>query len=103
MSGYDVDIERHDQALIDTACASEGPPGSFDGYYHCGEQKIVIKDTLKGKREARVVLHECMHLCLNNSGLESSKEEALVILLEDRVSQLFKQNPKLIKYLQETL
>jgi hypothetical protein len=66
---------------------------------------ILIAPGQLGDDEANTVLHELLHaaLHLGHVSLEDDKEEQVVTVLGNAITELWKRNPSLISYLQERL
>ena len=101
---YSWDVRIVEQDTLDAILRHSYPPGSSLGVCRKQEQTILICRDQSKQELPRTVLHEALHACfIHNKILDHSKEEEVVLLLEERLTDLIKNNPKLIKYLQENL
>lgn len=102
---YTWKINKVPQASIDQDMIDRGPPGNFGGYCDRLTKEIYLSKELNDQDRPRVLLHELLHACFTNKFdiLSMEKEEEVVRLFEERLTDLIKNNPKLITYLQENL
>lgn len=102
---YDWEVAVVDQHVVDADMIMLGPPGSFCGNCNKREKRIYISKVHEAQEMPRTFLHEVLHACLINSHdiLTADLEEKVVCRLEERLTDLIKNNPKAIKYLQENL
>lgn len=101
---YDWVVNEVDQAVLDATVRNTHPCGSAIGNCIKNDQIILISKEQSKQELPRTVLHEVLHACLfRNKMLDYNREEEVVCLLEERLTDLIKNNPKLIKYLQENL
>lgn len=105
LNNYTWSVHEVDQSIIDVSMKDQGPTGSYRGYCDTKEFEVVVSDRLHKQDKPRVILHEILHACFRNSDVPStaSDEEKVVCCLEERLTDLIKNNPKLISYLQENL
>jgi Zn-dependent peptidase ImmA (M78 family) len=101
---YTWDILDVEQEQVDLALRATHPPGNGVGCCMKNDQTILISKKQSKQEKPRTVLHELLHACLiGPHGLTPDSEEKVVCLLEERLVDLIKNNPKLITYLKENL
>lgn len=80
---------------------STGPLKHMGEYTH-REGKIKIADDLSTSQGAATLLHEILHSCYRTAYLgPKDAEETIVRNLEVLLYQVIRDNPKLIKFIQE--
>jgi Zn-dependent peptidase ImmA (M78 family) len=74
------------------------------GMYDREKAQITLEKTLSQDQKAATLLHEVLHAILQEAHpkLEDRKEEALVTVLETGLFAFIKDNPKVIRYLENT-
>jgi hypothetical protein len=104
LDGSDYDVVTVSQDELDKITPMAGPPGSFAGCIHYKDLAVylVTKET-NPSRVARNLLHECIHGMIIDSKIPRDLNEDFTIFMEARMTSFIKDNPKVIKYLQETL
>ncbi len=94
------------QDKIDKEMAEAGPKGVFRGFSDRVTLRVVYAKEQSKQDIPRTVLHEVLHSLMRvntTSILEHELEEKVVVHLEERLTDLIKNNPKLIKYFQDNL
>ncbi len=73
------------------------------GLYSYDDQRISIEESITPSRQAEVLLHEILHALYAYFDIskEGDKEETVVSRLAEGLATVFKDNPALIKYLEE--
>lgn len=101
---YTWSIKEVQREFIDNAMINQGPPGSFGGFCDRAGLTVAIAKDFPEQEKPRAILHEVLHACFKNKhNIDKEVEEDIVCLLEERLTDLIKNNPKLINYLQENL
>lgn len=105
LNNFTYDITPLTQDQIDKIMINVGKPGSFCGFFDNKNMTVGYLNKLPAQHKPRTILHELMHACIHDCDHISSRdqEENIVLHLEERVTDLIKNNPKLINYLQENL
>ena len=99
---FDWTIDKVDQPTLDKAAASLVPPDTACGYSNRRNKTVLYTDDER-QEIPRTILHEALHCCFYGLDIGREKEESVVTHLEERLTDLIKNNPKLVKYLQENL
>jgi hypothetical protein len=104
LDSADYSITAVSQNELDRIAVSIAPPGALAGCisYRTHDILLVTKDT-SPSRVARNLLHEAIHGLIVDSKIPKDLNEEVTLFLESRLSSFIKDNPKVIKYLQETL
>ena len=78
---------------------------NLDGYFETNDNIIVLDSRIKGKRLFNTIIHEIFHLIAYHSKIKfkSMGEEPMAIEIGNGFTKIFKQNPKLWKYLTKLL
>jgi len=81
------------------------PLKSLDGYFETQQKLIVLDSRIKGKRLFNTIIHEIFHVIAYYSKLKfkNMSEEQMAIKVGNGYTAIFKQNPKLWKYLTKLL
>ena len=81
------------------------PLKSLDGYFETNQKLIVLDSRIKGKRLFNTIIHEIFHVIAYYSKLKfkNMSEEQMAIKVGNGYTTIFKQNPKLWKYLTKLL
>lgn len=91
------------QVGIHTYAVKEVPPKDLEGENTAEVDNerltICISNRAVPSVQAEVCLHEILHACL--AGTNFPMEEATVVILAGRLAQLFRDNPKLIRFFQK--
>lgn len=96
------DIIHAPQSIIDKHM-KHARPGTYKGLLDADNHKLYTNTELDGAPLARLFLHEMIHALLERLIDDHEEEERIVLILEERLAGLIRNNPKVIKYLQETL
>jgi len=77
----------------------------LDGYFETEKKIIVLDSRIKGKRLFNTIIHEIFHVIAYYSKLKfkNMSEEQMAIKVGNGYTKIFKQNPKLWKYLTKLL
>lgn len=98
VGGLDYTIKRWNRQAADNA-------GAF-GMCDRATQVILIQDGLPPQLEAHVVLHEVLHAAYSAAGMnaipEHISEERLVGALTHQLTQVWRDNPDLVAYMEAT-
>lgn len=79
------------------------PPGETGAAFSYGKNKMMFNKNTPDSRRARYFLHEVIHACLARLNLDKDDEEPIVERLDEQLAMFIRDNPKAIKYLQESL
>lgn len=85
-------MSRHDGASLEAL-----------GVIEWESERIRIRDELSPARTAEILLHEILHACWRNVSLQGDVEENAVSVLGENLTQVFRDNPHLLKWLAGTL
>lgn len=73
--------------------------GNSLGSTHFESQKVFLKSSLPDELKKQVLIHEIIHICLNQSGIDSrlerydkDLEEDIVLAIEHHLYQILKDN-----------
>jgi hypothetical protein len=93
------------QPEMDRVMSSVAPDGAIAGCIQYRQNAIyLVTDKVNSPgRVARNFLHECIHGLIIDSKIPRDLNEETTIHLESKLAAFIKNNPKVIKYLQETL
>lgn len=82
----------------------------LEGDFQCGSQRLRVRTKDRSKAfAANTLIHEIVHGVFFHEGLKNldgmthEREEMLVNCMANGLTQVIKDNPKLIKYLQDAL
>lgn len=105
LNNYNWSIKELSQEEIDLDMRYSGAFGTYCGYSKFNNLTIGIRKDLDTQHKPRTVLHEVIHSCLRNlpKSFDKDVEEELVLHLTDQLTDLIKNNPKLIEYFKENL
>lgn len=78
-------------------------PGQTGAAYSFDKNVIFLNKKTVPQRKARYIIHELVHVALNRLFLPRRLEEKIVERLDEQLSMLIRDNPKLINYLQRNL
>jgi Zn-dependent peptidase ImmA (M78 family) len=81
------------------------PLKELDGYYETDKNIIVLDSRIKGKRLFNTIIHEIFHMIVHHQKIKcrEKSEEALATQIGNNYTKIFKQNPKLWKFLTKLL
>lgn len=79
--------------------------GEAIGAINCTRQEIFLRDNLKPSQEVETLIHELMHAITYYTNLikDREEEEKIVDTYTAGLVSIFKDNPKLLIYIKETL
>lgn len=60
-------------------------------------KRIRVSSELVGQVKKETLLHELMHVALDEYGVDDEVEERLIRLLSPRMLEIFQRNPKLVE------
>ena len=77
----------------------------LDGYFETKLNIIVLDSRIKGKRLFNTIIHEIFHMIVHHQKIKCRdiSEESLATQIGNNYTKVFKQNPKLWKYLSKLL
>ena len=64
-------------------------------------KRIRIRKNLTEQVKRETLFHEILHACFDETRLQHELEETMVCTLSPRLMEVFKRNPKLMKYILE--
>lgn len=73
------------------------------GCIHYRRKLIIVSPDSEGTDEVDTLIHEILHGICNHYNIQTDNEEHIVTALADGLTNVFKTNPDLLRYLKEKL
>jgi hypothetical protein len=74
------------------------------GHFYNGDMKIALaKEYSAGSVAVGTMIHEITHAILSQGGIKDEHQEQICVLIENGFTQVFRDNPHLMKWIQNTV